>query len=134
MKLIGWTKIVAKLFWYLASNRKIGTGYITCSRSVGGAFRDIISIGVFKIFHVSVINHIHGSDLISFYKSKRWRLLKYCHRAMLNKCSENIVLTESMKFELSGILNNSVVVNNFSNISCRFIERDIETDICICYY
>ncbi len=74
--------------------------YFTCSRTKGGAIRDICLINCASWRNKPIINHLHGADFKSFYDEQS-NVFKKTIKYTYNKIAESVILLDEMKSEFS---------------------------------
>lgn len=79
---------------------KFDVVYFTCIRSNFGSIKDIELLLLCKLFNKKIVNHLHGADLILFFKDAGFLrpLLKYCYEQI----DVSIVLLPSMSEQFKG--------------------------------
>jgi glycosyltransferase involved in cell wall biosynthesis len=81
---------------YFFLTKKIDLVFFSCSRSSGGAIKDICLINMASFFKIRMINHIHGADFDNLTRNKP-RFFARLIESAYNKVQTTIVLTEGMK-------------------------------------
>lgn len=107
--------LFVKIF-FTVFTKKTDLIYFTCSRSFRGSFRDIILLYSAKIKKIKVINHLHGSDFMSFYQSLPAYYRKLVYRAY-SFIHTSIVLIDGMEeqFDIFPSMKKVVVENCYNN-------------------
>ncbi|OIN58794.1 glycosyltransferase family 4 protein [Arsenicibacter rosenii] len=88
--------------------------YFTISQTVGGNIRDLVIIFILKIKRAKILLHLHGGYYRTLIDSKSCYIQKKINYFLINKVSGVIVLSESLKFNFTGMIDkeNIYVVEN----------------------
>ncbi|EHI1013667.1 glycosyltransferase family 4 protein, partial [Escherichia coli] len=99
--------------------------YITTSRTTFGFLRDAYIILLGKMFGAKIINHLHGSDFISFRASKR-SLFRCGIDFVYNLIDHSIVLLPRMveQYAIYNKMKVSVVTNCYSGPVSTFYKQE----------
>jgi glycosyltransferase involved in cell wall biosynthesis len=81
---------------YFFTTKKIDLVFFSCSRSAGGAIKDLCLINMAAFFKVKMINHVHGADFDNLIDNKP-RFFAKLVESSYNKVHTTIVLVEGMK-------------------------------------
>lgn len=83
--------------------------YLCGARSVQGALKDAILVGLARMTGATIVNHLHGSDFRAFYEGSG-RLARALVRFIYRRVDCSIVLDESMRDQFAAFEDMQVAV------------------------